>query len=262
MREPRLDGWIANRDEGTEVGRAEATTKEEQHCILETVHGAWHLWLQCVLGPLTAHLVNGWCLRRFLPSRTSQPLMGCADKFTDLSTAHAHCIPCVQKSLCLATSQCYFFNPSQIQILCCFALSAKRASQSHCPTATPFLLSSPPNPNPLHAVSQDLRAPTTNLCPVQSQSAMSLPPMALPEVRCNNRWCVLLARLKLLLRSIDSRTNVFTFIQLLILFFCPPGPFVPITSTLLASVAAVRAKNHVASPLLLPFGFLLMVRVV
>ncbi len=30
MREPRLDGWIANRDEGTEVGRTEATTKEEQ----------------------------------------------------------------------------------------------------------------------------------------------------------------------------------------------------------------------------------------
>jgi hypothetical protein len=89
--------------------------------------------------------------------------------------------------------------------------------------------------------------------------------MPLPEVRCNNCICILLARFKMLFRSIDSRTDAFIFIYLLIQFLGPPGPSAPTTAAphpCFAPAEAVHAKNHVAGPLLLPHRFLLLKHVV
>ena len=84
------------------------------HCILGTVHAAWHSRLKCVLELLTAHPANGCCLLHFLLSRSFQPLMGCADKFRHLSTAHAHHILSVQNRFALRHDHAIFLNVSKI----------------------------------------------------------------------------------------------------------------------------------------------------
>jgi hypothetical protein len=78
---------------------------------------------------------------------------------------------------------------------------------------------------------------------------------------------LILARFKLRLIPIDSRTNAFknSFFYLLILSFLPPGPFAPITGSphsCVAAVEAVHAKDHVARPLFLLVRFLLLHHVV